>query len=108
MSTERELLRTIVAAQGDDACSYDHHGYCQTHYLHEQPCPVEQARDLLDAEPVGEGWTVWVVGNEAVRGTVRSIEDGVATVVFSGVATLNDMSALKLKLPVELLRGAGS
>ena len=25
----------------DDVCSYDHHGYCQSHFGHEKPCPYE-------------------------------------------------------------------
>ena len=40
-----ELLRELVA--GEDACRYDHHGYCQSHRLDPKPCPVERATALL-------------------------------------------------------------
>jgi hypothetical protein len=50
----REVVDEAVAALGilseivgDDACVYDHHGYCQTHKLDEAPCPYTRARDLL-------------------------------------------------------------
>lgn len=40
-----KLLRELVA--GEDDCSYDHHGYCQSHRLDPKPCPVERAHVLL-------------------------------------------------------------
>jgi len=30
-----------------DPCHYDHHGYCQEHFLHERPCPFERAKEWL-------------------------------------------------------------
>lgn len=44
---ERDQLRDLVAALIDpDPCRYDHHGYCQTHSLHEAPCPHDLAKKL--------------------------------------------------------------
>ena len=37
--TELELAALMLA--DDERCHYDHHGYCQTHFLHERPCPME-------------------------------------------------------------------
>jgi hypothetical protein len=28
-------------------CNYDHHGYCQAHYLHDNPCPLSVIADEL-------------------------------------------------------------
>ena len=45
---EIEQLRAII----DDLlpvwepCRYDHDGYCQAHYLHERPCPVQSLKEL--------------------------------------------------------------
>lgn len=39
-----EILEELV---DDDPCWYDHHGYCQAHWLHEAPCPVERAKEFL-------------------------------------------------------------
>ena len=33
-----------------DPCHYDHHGYCQSHLLGENPCEHEVAKDLLGVE----------------------------------------------------------
>jgi len=47
LTSEVETLRALVTELVDaDPCRYDHHGYCQTHSLHEKPCPHEQAKDL--------------------------------------------------------------
>lgn len=47
-ATFRGLLLELT---DDEPCSYDHHGYCQTHWLHERPCPNERVRALLNQEP---------------------------------------------------------
>lgn len=39
----REALESLL---DDDKCRYDHHGYCQTHYLGD-PCEVAEARRIL-------------------------------------------------------------
>lgn len=32
----------------ENDCRYDHHGYCQEHYLHDKDeCPVKLAKDIL-------------------------------------------------------------
>ena len=41
-----EALAGLVACQGDDPCRYDHHGYCQEHYI-EAECSVAKARAAL-------------------------------------------------------------
>jgi hypothetical protein len=43
-----EALAGLVACQGDDPCRYDHHGYCQEHYI-EAECSVAKARAALAA-----------------------------------------------------------
>ena len=30
-----------------EECSYDHHNYCQSHGLHEYPCPHGRAKEML-------------------------------------------------------------
>lgn len=42
-----ELCRLIAELTDSGACSYDHHGYCQTHNLDERPCPHERAKHTL-------------------------------------------------------------
>lgn len=44
---ELESLLAECVEPMRDACRYDHHGYCQTHFLHERPCPYERARAAL-------------------------------------------------------------
>lgn len=46
---EEALLDLIAELSDDEACSYDHHGYCQTHNLQEKPCPHERAQQILAA-----------------------------------------------------------
>jgi hypothetical protein len=41
------MLALIEELTHDDECQYDHHGYCQAHFLHERPCPHERAKALL-------------------------------------------------------------
>ncbi len=48
---EAARLRALVGELLDpDPCEYDHHGYCQTHGLSEQPCPHERGKALLKGE----------------------------------------------------------
>lgn len=43
------LLDTFI---DDEPCSFDHHGYCQTHgWFHEGECNMARARRLLGLEP---------------------------------------------------------
>jgi hypothetical protein len=46
-----QLLLDLVEHE-DDPCSYDHHGYCQTHGPGEIPCTIATARQFLGL-PVG-------------------------------------------------------
>jgi hypothetical protein len=42
-----DILREFVSIN-DEECYYDHHGYCQAHYLHEHhECPIYRARQLI-------------------------------------------------------------
>ena len=36
-----ELEKQALRLADGDTCHYDHHGYCQTHFLHSKPCPME-------------------------------------------------------------------
>lgn len=36
-----ELEWAALQLADGEVCHYDHHGYCQTHFLHEKPCPME-------------------------------------------------------------------
>lgn len=51
---QRQILEWAKAKGETGECRYDHHGYCQTHFLHEKPCPfgvlVETAAEL--GEPI--------------------------------------------------------
>ena len=40
----RELLADLY---DDEPCSYDHHGYCQSHGLSEKQCVMERVRAAL-------------------------------------------------------------
>jgi hypothetical protein len=31
----------------EEPCRYDHHGFCQTHFLHEMPCPIEKLKECI-------------------------------------------------------------
>lgn len=35
-----EFLRKLAEPFEDDECRYDHHGYCQEHFLQPMPCPI--------------------------------------------------------------------
>ncbi len=52
----RSILRDIVDS---DECSYDHHGYCQTHGWTsiDPPCPHKRAKDLLRKTDKNKGET---------------------------------------------------
>lgn len=43
----RLALRDLLDAIGDDPCRFDHHGYCQAHFL-SSPCEVATARHILE------------------------------------------------------------
>ena len=45
----REALTRLLAPFGNDACHYDHHGYCQEHFI-EADCCVAHARAALKGE----------------------------------------------------------
>jgi hypothetical protein len=47
--TKKEIIQLIEEMHDphDEKCRYDHHGYCQTHYLHEYPCPFSKAKDVI-------------------------------------------------------------
>ena len=36
-----ELEKQALRLADGDTCHYDQHGYCQTHFLHSKPCPME-------------------------------------------------------------------
>lgn len=40
------FARKIVDSVGTE-CRYDHHGYCQEHWLDERPCPMETIAKVL-------------------------------------------------------------
>jgi hypothetical protein len=44
-----DILKVLVDTL-DENCVYDHHGYCQSHWL-QGPCPIEQAKELINTEP---------------------------------------------------------
>ena len=50
-NTCRPLLNAAVRLLDehvdDETCSYDHHGYCQTHRLGDKPCEMERTRIFL-------------------------------------------------------------
>ena len=45
----REALTRLLAPFGNDTCHYDHHGYCQEHFI-EADCCVAHARAALKGE----------------------------------------------------------
>jgi len=48
---ERNRLRTLVKKFADgDPCRYDHDKQCQTHTLHEKPCPWEEANEIASSK----------------------------------------------------------
>ena len=53
MTAERDRLRDaltrLLEPYGDDPCYYDHHGYCQAHFV-EADCCVAYARAALKGE----------------------------------------------------------
>lgn len=48
IQTAIQLLREFVEVH-DEGCHYDHHGYCQAHYLQDKgECMVERGKKLLE------------------------------------------------------------
>lgn len=45
-----ELEQLIVQFADGASCQYDHHGYCQTHFLHDKPCPYGIANEMANNE----------------------------------------------------------
>ena len=45
----RDALTRLLGPYGDDPCYYDHHGYCQAHFI-EADCCVAYARAALKGE----------------------------------------------------------
>lgn len=45
----RDALEILEGFTDDEGCSYDHHGFCQTHYSggNGEKCLHEEARELL-------------------------------------------------------------
>lgn len=43
----RLALRDLLDAIGDEPCRFDHHGYCQEHFI-SSPCEVATARHILE------------------------------------------------------------
>lgn len=43
-----EALVNLLDPFKDDPCYYDHHGYCQAHFV-SNPCPVEAAKEAIAA-----------------------------------------------------------
>lgn len=51
-AAERQFAEAIALLRrltDDDPCQLDHHGYCQTHRLSEQPCVNAEALHLIAA-----------------------------------------------------------
>lgn len=46
----QELLSLLSELTDDMPCRYDHHGYCQSHWLHVKPCPNDRARLILSRQ----------------------------------------------------------
>lgn len=43
----RGIIERLIAPFKDDPCRYDHHGYCQSHFL-EEDCSVKRAISALE------------------------------------------------------------
>lgn len=41
-----EILEEVIEVESEP-CRYDHHGYCQSHWMHEYPCPIEKAKQMI-------------------------------------------------------------
>lgn len=51
VATTIDILKTHLQgflAVNDGECRFDHHGYCQTHYI-EKPCRVAEAREFMES-----------------------------------------------------------
>ena len=49
-----ELLQEWVDIHGE-TCRYDHHGYCQEHFL-EEDCIVKRSRILIEKHRANQNW----------------------------------------------------
>jgi len=59
LNSEIDDLRTLVRELTDDGkCDYDHNDYCQSHSLHDRPCPHGRAKALQ-----GKAWP-WTSSGE--------------------------------------------
>lgn len=47
IAVDLEAFARCALEAMDEPCRYDHHDYCQTHWLDAQPCPVEKVRAVL-------------------------------------------------------------
>lgn len=43
----RILVQGLIGLIDYEACSFDHHGYCQTHFSGSSPCLMVEARKAL-------------------------------------------------------------
>ena len=46
-SVNAEVVEALRGLVDDEECSFDHHGYCQTHFSGSMPCLMEKARKAL-------------------------------------------------------------
>lgn len=44
----KELVEALEGIVDHDLCSFDHHGYCQTHFSGSLPCLMNKARQILE------------------------------------------------------------
>lgn len=48
------LVEALESLIDDEECSFDHHGYCQTHFSGSSPCVMDMARKTLKRANGGE------------------------------------------------------
>jgi hypothetical protein len=44
---QEALVKALESLVDEEECSFDHHGYCQTHFSGSSPCVMEEARKVL-------------------------------------------------------------
>jgi hypothetical protein len=44
------LIDVIIQFADGEACHYDHNGGCQTHTIHQDPCPYGIANEMANNE----------------------------------------------------------
>ena len=71
-SSEEALANLLYELVDPDDCRYDHHGYCQAHDLHENPCPHGRAKSLLMVLRPGAP----VPGETMDEYLIRSVDEG--------------------------------